>query len=164
MIVVAAEPFDGDDGQALTAAYHAFARTRFPGDFDPTRGLPALHRDLVPPRGVFLVARDDGTAIGCGGLKTIETGLGEVKHMFVQPAHRGQGVGFKILTALEDHARERGMSRVVLDTSEFLPEAIALYGRSGYSAVEPYNDNHYATHWFEKHLTRMRGGGQSSSM
>ncbi len=93
MIVVAPTPFDGADGQALTAAYHAELSERFPSDYDASLSLPALHRDLVPPRGVFLVARDDDIAVGCGGLQTIEPGLGEIKHMFVQPTHRGEGVG-----------------------------------------------------------------------
>jgi hypothetical protein len=41
---------------------------------------------------------------------------------------------------------------VVLDTSELLTEAIALYRKHGYVEIEPYNSNHYATHWFEKRL------------
>ena len=41
---------------------------------------------------------------------------------------------------------------VVLDTNSVLLEAIAMYGRSGYQAIERYNDNPYARHWFRKQL------------
>jgi hypothetical protein len=40
-----------------------------------------------------------------------------------------------------------------LRQSESLTEAIALYRSSGYVEVEPFNDEHYAHHWFEKCLT-----------
>ena len=153
MIVVESEPFDGPDGRALTDAYHRELRARFPEDYDPARGLPATRRDLTPPSGIFLVAQQDDIAVGCGGLKTLDPTTGEIKHMFVQPSHRGRGIGGQLLGALEDHARTQGFNRLVLDTSEFLTEAIALYRRSGYVEIDPYNSNHYATHWFAKDLT-----------
>jgi GNAT superfamily N-acetyltransferase len=154
MVVITPAAFDGPAGQELTAAYHQELRARFPADYDPARGLPATARDLTPPRGVFLVAQDRDLAIGCGGLKTLDAATGEIKHMFVRPTHRGQGIGAEILRALEHHGDEHGFSRLVLDTSEYLTEAVALYRRTGYLEIEPYNSNHYATHWFEKHFTK----------
>jgi GNAT superfamily N-acetyltransferase len=145
-------PFDGPEGRALTAAYHAELRRRFPEDYDPARGLPALSVDLAPPIGVFLVVHDDNEPVGCGALKTLDTTTGEVKHMFVHPGHRGQGVGRLILETIEHHARQRAFHRLVLDTSEYLTEAIALYQRAGYVLTDAYNTNHYATHWFAKDL------------
>lgn len=153
VFVITAEPFDGPEGRALTDAYHAEARARFPDDFDPASGLSALRRDLAMPGSAFFVVRDGEAPIGCGGLRTLDRATGEVKHMFVQPSHRLRGVGEQILSALEDHARGLGMSRLVLDTSEYLTEAIALYRGRGYVEVEAYNSNHYATHWFAKELT-----------
>ena len=152
-MVISPAPFDGPEGRALTDAYHHELRERFPSDYDPARGLPATGAALTPPHGVFLVVRDDDLAIGCGGLRTLDADAGEIKHMFVQPSHRGRGIGGRILGALEAHGHELGMTRFLLDTSEYLTEAIALYRRSGYVEVEPYNTNHYATHWFEKRVT-----------
>ena len=54
---------------------------------------------------------------------------------------------------LEGEARRTGRSRVVLDTNEALTEAIAMYRASGYVAIERYNENPYAHHWFAKALT-----------
>ncbi len=111
-----------------------------------------MRDDLAPPKGMFLVARDGADAVACGGLKTIDATTGEVKHMFVQPDHRGRGIAAQILTTLEGHARSLGMTRAVLDTNECLIEAVALSERAGYVPIDAYNDNPCATHWFEKHL------------
>jgi hypothetical protein len=34
-----------------------------------------------------------------------------------------------------------------------LTEAISLYRSAGYTEVSPFNEEAYAQHWFEKHLT-----------
>jgi hypothetical protein len=48
---------------------------------------------------------------------------------------------------------ESGRTTALLDTNRVLIEAVALYQRRGYEAVERYNDNPYAHHWFSKALT-----------
>ena len=45
-----------------------------------------------------------------------------------------------------------GHTVVRLDTNETLVNAIAMYDRSGYVRIDRYNDNPYATHFFEKRL------------
>jgi ribosomal protein S18 acetylase RimI-like enzyme len=65
---------------------------------------------------------------------------------------RGLGVGRRILTELERFAARSGSTAVRLGTNRNLAEAIALYRSAGYRAVEPYNTEHYAHHWFEKQL------------
>ena len=111
-----------------------------------------MAQDLAPPRGVFVIVRDAGAAVGCGGLKSLDATVGEVKHMFVHSSHRGRGIGKQILLTLEDHARKLDMTRLLLDTNETLAEAIALYGRMGFVTIDRYNDNPYATHFFAKDL------------
>ena len=44
-----------------------------------------------------------------------------------------------------------------LETNESLVEAIALYRSAGYAEVEPFNDEPYAHHWFEKRLEVAQG-------
>jgi len=39
-------------------------------------------------------------------------------------------------------------------TNESLKEAQSLYRNSGYVEVDPFNDEPYAHHWFEKHIKR----------
>jgi ribosomal protein S18 acetylase RimI-like enzyme len=53
---------------------------------------------------------------------------------------------------LEDRARAEGVRLMRLETRDELPEAIRMYETSGYREVEPFNDEPYAHHWFEKPL------------
>ena len=45
-----------------------------------------------------------------------------------------------------------GVKTIHMETNHNLTEAIELYRRAGYREVEAFNDEHYADHWFEKHL------------
>ncbi len=132
--------------------YFAELRARFEHGFDPARSIPADADQLVPPAGVFLVARSCGQALGCGALKSGKNGIGEIKRMWVAPGARGQGVGRRLLEALEAHARQLGLAVLHLETNRTLHEAQALYRRHGYQEVLPFNAEPYAHHWFEKRL------------
>lgn len=94
--------------------------------------------DLAPPNGVFLVAWRGTEALGCGGLRAHAVGIGEIKRMYVRDSARRSGVGRTLLAAVEEHARALGYSRLVLETGEKQPEAIALYVATGYEPMEPY--------------------------
>jgi hypothetical protein len=41
---------------------------------------------------------------------------------------------------------------VRLETNRALAEAIAMYRKAGYVEIEPFNDEFYAHHWFERKL------------
>jgi hypothetical protein len=49
-----------------------------------------------------------------------------------------------------------GASRVRLDTRHDLVEARRLYAKHGYLEIQPYSDNPYADHWFERQLGSAR--------
>ncbi len=92
--------------------------------------------------------------MACGGLHTIAPGqLGELKRMWVHDDWRGAGLGSRLLRHLEDQARALGHGAVRLDTNAALTEAIGMYQRAGYRAIGRYNDNPWATHFFEKRLS-----------
>lgn len=112
-------------------------------------GPPA---DLVPPNGRFLLARFDGEPAGIGGVRFLDTEAAEVKSMFVSPAHRGRGLGRRLLAELDRIAAAHGCRAVRLDTSAYLTEAVALYRAAGYREVPAYNDNPKADLWFERRL------------
>lgn len=112
-------------------------------------GPPA---ELDGPGGLMLLARVDGEPAGIGGVRHLETGIAEVKSMFVAPAFRGAGLGRRILTELERIAATGGCRAIRLDTSSYLTEAIGLYRAAGYAEVGAYNDNEKADLWFERQL------------
>jgi ribosomal protein S18 acetylase RimI-like enzyme len=98
------------------------------------------------------VARLRDEPIGCGALKLHGRDPVEIKRMWVAPSARGLGLGRRLLTELERHARDRGASVAHLETNRTLSEAISLYRSAGYVEVSPFNDEPYADHWFEKML------------
>jgi len=149
-VVIAPEPEDSRDAQQCVAAYYAELDRRFEGGFDPGNGGYA--GKPAEASGLFLVARLHGRAVGCGALKPLDASTAEIKRMWVAPDARGLGVARRLLEALEDHARQAGMRRIVLDTNRSLAEAQALYRKAGYRDIERYNDNAYADFFFEKEL------------
>jgi GNAT superfamily N-acetyltransferase len=141
------------DAQAAMRQYFDELDERFSSGFDPSDAGAAADADLLrPPRGAFLLVRDGQTTIGCGGLQRIDATTAEIKRMWIAPDWRGLGLGRRLLSTLESVARDGGRGRVILDTNETLAEAIAMYERAGYHAIERYNDNPYAHHWFAKDL------------
>ncbi|GAA1843112.1 GNAT family N-acetyltransferase [Microbacterium koreense] len=110
-----------------------------------------------PPAGVFVVVRDDdGSPVGCGGIRRIEDGPHglryEVKHLYLRPETRGRGWGRMLMEDLEARARELGAADLVLDTHHSLEAAAALYSATGFTRIERYNDNPNATRWYGKSL------------
>lgn len=146
------------EAQACIAAYVQELQERFEDGFDPARSVSAEPGELVPPAGVFVLARLGGRAIGCGGLKVTGPGEGEIKRMWVAPDARGLGLAQRLLEALEAHAAAMALHTLRLDTNRSLAEARALYLRNGYREVARYNDNPYADHWFRK--DGINAGGQ----
>jgi DNA-binding MarR family transcriptional regulator/GNAT superfamily N-acetyltransferase len=152
MVQVALESPSSADARWCLGHYFAELAARFEQEFDPTRMLPAEQMHLTPPSGAFLLARVHGQPAGCGALRTLSPGVGEIARMWVDGAHRGLGIGRRILAALEDQAVALGFERVRLDTNKALDEAKAMYRSSGYVEIARYSDNPYADHWFEKRL------------
>jgi GNAT superfamily N-acetyltransferase len=108
------------------------------------------------PVGLLLVASEGGDLRGCAGLRLVPGhagNLAEVTRVYVVPAARGRGLGARLLTALEEHARELGVTTLRLDTRKDLTEARRLYARHGYREVAPFNDEKYAEHWFARTIT-----------
>jgi DNA-binding MarR family transcriptional regulator len=157
---VAIAPADaaGADAQACIAAYVREVEARIGKAFDTTRGPTASPDEFVPPRGVFLLARLEGAAVGCIGLKAIAPEVGEIKRMWVDPRMRGLSIARRLLAAVEEHGTAMGLRTLRLDTNASQVEAIALYERSGYRKIAAYNDNPYADLWFEKPLDAPAAG------
>jgi len=140
------------DAQWCVQQYFAELNSRFNTGFDPALSISADVAELTPPAGLLLIARADGRPIGCGALKFHPGAPAELKRMWVAPVARGLGLGRRLLTELEDHARAAGVETLHLETNERLVEAIALYRKGGFTEVPAFNDEPYADHWFEKRL------------
>jgi DNA-binding MarR family transcriptional regulator len=132
--------------------YFAELDRRFDTGFDPARSRLADPTEMRPPAGVFCLATLRGEPVGCGALKFHDEAPTEIKRMWVDPAARGLGVGRRLLAELESRAAANGSLAVRLDTNGSLAEALAMYRSAGYREIDPFNDEPYADHWFEKRL------------
>jgi ribosomal protein S18 acetylase RimI-like enzyme len=151
-VKVAAEAPDSADARLCLDTYFRELAARFDSGFDAPTDDSARVEDMKPPSGLFVLARLDGEAVGCGGFKGIGTAVGEIKRVWTAPSARGMGVARRVLRTLEAAAREAGLKTLRLDTNRALTEAQALYRSEGYREVARFNDNPYAHHWFEKRL------------
>jgi putative acetyltransferase len=108
---------------------------------------PDIQQDLAPYNFVdesfrVIVVQENDRQVGCGCFRPVaETGVVEIKRMYVAPTLRNKGVGKMILAKLEQWAMEEGFVRAKLETGIRQPEAIAAYEKSGYTRIpnyEPY--------------------------
>ncbi|MDR3467373.1 MAG: helix-turn-helix domain-containing GNAT family N-acetyltransferase [Xanthobacteraceae bacterium] len=151
-VEVRVEAPTGADARWCLNQYFGELAARFETGFDPAKSNPAPDAEMIPPAGVFVVARLDGAAVGCGALRRIDRTTGEIKRMWTAPAARGCGVARKVLQTLEATARSWRLTTLRLETNRTLAEAQALYRGEGYREVAAFNDEPYAHHWFEKRM------------
>ena len=138
--------------QACLTRYFDELAERFPEGHDRRTDSVTDREDFRSPRGSFFVAWLSGEPVGCGAIRTLAPGVGEIKRLWVSQDVRGLGIGRKLLEALERVGREYSLQRMRLDTHESLTEAMSLYRSAGYREISRFNDNPYARHWFEKSL------------
>ena len=149
---VKARSVDHPDAVRLTRAMSAEVSARQAhADDVAVEQLKSL-AEAIGPTGEVLVAYAGDDAIAIGALKELDPRVGEIKRMYVVPAHRATGVARGLLHALEQRARERGFGTVRLDTHDALSEANRLYAGAGYREIPDYNGNPSANRWFEKPL------------
>jgi GNAT superfamily N-acetyltransferase len=133
-IEISAVTWDDPDAVRLREAQRVELDARYGTDNHEPGALPT-----ADTMAVFLVARDsDGTAVGCGGLRPLGPNTAEIKRMYVDPSARGTGVATALLRALEDHAWELGIPRLLLETGTGQPDAMRFYQREGYEPIEAY--------------------------
>ena len=90
---------------------------------------------------ILLAFGEDGTEAGCAALRPLTGNAGEMKRLYVRPAHRGRGLGRQLAEAVIRSAQERGFATLRLDTLPEMSDAIALYRRMGFREIDPYYAN-----------------------
>lgn len=126
-----------DDVAGLLALHLAFAHSS-----SPPEDVHALDSaGLSHPAITFFSARSaDGRLLAIGALKELDATHGEIKSMHTAVAHRRLGAGGAMLRRLVDVARERGYTRLSLETGtgDVFIAARALYERAGFEVCEPF--------------------------
>lgn len=153
-------PYDHPDAVKLNDQVQLEYQERYDGEGDVTYLDPLM---FAPPRGLYLLAYDAaGSPVASGGWRSHERndegyadGDAELKRMYVIPEARGLGLARLILGVLETDARESGRTRMVLETGNQQPEAIALYLSSGYTmTAESEKFGHYRSYDSSRCMTK----------
>jgi putative acetyltransferase len=124
-------------------------------------GSPPSACHVLPADGLkaadirFFTLRQDGILLGCGALKRLEQGHGEIKSMRTAGAALGRGVGSALLDHIVATARSEGISRLSLETgsTEQFAAANRLYEREGFERCGPFGG--YADTPFTRFFTKI---------
>jgi putative acetyltransferase len=128
-------PGNPDEARALLEASHALMESLFPSESNHYLSIDALKSPDIR----FLICEVDGHIAGCGAV-ALQPGYGEVKSMFTDPDHRGQGIADAVLEALTQVARAEGLRLMRLETGYKLAAAHRLYERHGFTGRGPFGD------------------------
>lgn len=117
--------------RALTEAPDAFGTTLAE---DECRSREEWRARLEDPDAATFLASSEGHDLGLatGSRYHGRTGAAGLFGMWVDPAHRGRGIGDALVDAVVAWARASGYERVLLDVANENPSAIRLYARKGF--------------------------------
>lgn len=132
-----------DDPRAVTLrdAMDVEIQVRYAGrGTDPDLAQEALVVDPSDVVATVILLTSDGTPVGHAALRRLREDF-EVKRVVVDMAFRGRGLAVRLMAEIEEIAGASGARRLILQTGDRQPEAVALYRRLGYRQIgiyEPY--------------------------
>ncbi len=133
-------PSDLETARTLFREYERFLKVDlcFQGFAEELATLPGRY---APPSGRLLLAVEGTDAAGCVALRALEDGVCEMKRLFVRPAYRGQGLGYRLAMQIVNEATAMGYTMMRLDTLDMLERAMQLYETLGFRRCAPYYAN-----------------------
>ena len=104
--------------------------------------LDTLEESYVQSEGIFLVLTDNDQMIGTGAVRKIDREICELKRLWLLLDYHGQGLGYRLMQELFAFAREKGYSRMRLETDRAAQSrAFEFYKRLGFYEIPRYSDN-----------------------
>lgn len=109
---------------------------------------------LAAPGVTFLTVWDGDDLAGCGAFKLLSTDHAELKSMRTTRAALRRGVATALLADIIRRVREKGVSRLSLETGtgDAFEAAAQLYRRHGFADCGPFGE--YEATDFNRYMTR----------
>jgi putative acetyltransferase len=121
----------------------------------PPESIHALDLEgLRKPEITFWTVWENDKLLGCGALKELDSGHGEIKSMRTSSSHLRKGVAKNLLHHIIEEARQRGYRRLSLETgsAEAFEPARQLYAAFGFVYCGPFAE--YVEDPFSVFMTR----------
>lgn len=127
----------GPEIAALLEEHTAELRGISPSESKHAQDLDGLRRPKVT---FWTVWDDDEDLVGCGALQDLGDGSAELKSMRVASRHQRRGVASLLLRHIVGEARDRGFTRLNLETGSmpFFEPARSLYRKHGFDECGPF--------------------------
>ena len=100
--------------------------------------LETLSRMYGPPGGALLLAQMEDGLAGCVAVRPMGGDICELKRLYVRPAQRGTGLGWRLTETALQIGRDLGYRRIRLDTLPQMAAAQRLYESLGFRDSAPY--------------------------
>lgn len=122
--------------ECLRLAFEPYRSSYPPEAFLDTVVTPDALQHRLATMSVFVAVSESGEVVGTIACHVVDPAVnskeGHLRGMAVLPAWQGSGVAQQLLNAAESELRAKGCSRISLDTTEPLVQAIRFYEKNGY--------------------------------
>ena len=104
--------------------------------------MAAVPSEYATLQGCLLSVEVDGAPMGGVGLRPLETGVTEIKRLYVRPGTRGLGFGRLLVAEIVASGRSIGYRMLCLDTIRGLMVGVErVHQHFGFVEVPPYYDS-----------------------
>jgi carbonic anhydrase len=100
--------------------------------------MATLPGRYAPPQGRLFYAEIAGQGAGCVGIRPFAEGVCELKRLYVDPTHRGAGIGRLLALAAIRAAQQIGYRKILIDTLPAMRIAVKLYRELGFLEAPAY--------------------------
>jgi len=108
-----------------------------------TPDLNDITASYLVPGHLFLVAEQQHTLVGTGALLIQSAATGQIVRVSTHHAYRRLGIARTICRQLLDHARQRGLRRLIVATVRDWHDAISLYQHLGFQQYTRESGSRY---------------------
>ncbi|AWX99662.1 GCN5 family acetyltransferase [Marinomonas primoryensis] len=135
---ISIDDLSGVEIQTLLTEHLEDMHTASPAECVHTLDLTGLKM----PNITFWTVWEGNQLFGCGALKILNDTHGEIKSMRTTSAARNKGVASTLLRHILDSAKQKGLTKISLETGpqDFFAPARKLYEKHGFTESGPFSN------------------------